>query len=217
MQLNWLWTLPPTAQLLSHALLTLQQRTAIAGTFVTFDAVTPGQPDVDTIIELQHPGGTHRYAVECKSAIDRKSQLHQVRQRLERLSEDVVLVTPYLSRELAEYCRTTGLQFIDLSGNAYLQAPGLLVFMTGEKRSLALPISGEPKGLTSTAALRVVFALRSHPVLLNAPFRHIASTAGVSLGTAYNVLDDLQSPGYLLNPGGTGRKKLREPDRLTDE
>lgn len=102
MQLNWLCTPPPTAQLLSHALLTLQQRTAIAGTLVTLDAVTPGQPDVDTIIELQHPGGTHRYAVECKSAMDRKSQLHQIRQRLERLSKDGVLAPPCLSRELAE-------------------------------------------------------------------------------------------------------------------
>lgn len=98
-----------------------------------------------------------------------------------------------------------------------MQAPGLLVFMIGEKRSLALPISGEPKGLTSAASLRVVFALRSHPVLLNASFKHIASTAGVSLGTAFNVLDALQRRSYRLNAGGTGRKKLREPDRLIDE
>lgn len=39
----------------------------------------------------------------------------------------------------------------------------------------------------------------------------------MSLGTAYNALDDLQRRGYLLNSGGAGRRKLLEPGRLIDE
>lgn len=208
---------PPTAQLILHAMQALQERTTIAGTINTFEPVASDRPTADAIIELKHPNGTQRYFVECKSTIDRTAQINQVLQHLERLGDQGLLITPYLSRELAEYCRVIDQQFIDLSGNAYLHAPGLFIFMTGEKRTAARIADVKTKGLTNSAALRVVFALLSDPVLLNSPFKHIASTAGVSLGTAYNALDDLQRRGYLLNSGGAGRRKLLEPDRLIDE
>ena len=205
------------AALISHALRILQERTAIAGTLVTLEPVMPGQQEADGAVKLQHPNGTHRYFVECKSSIDRKEQLNKVQKQLERLGDEGFLITPYLSRELVEHCREIDLQFVDLSGNAYLRAPGLFILITGEKRSLALPTDGEPKGLTNSAALRTVFALLSHPVLLNSPLKHIASTAGVSLGTAYNVLDDLQRRGYLIKSSAAGRRKLLEPERLIAE
>lgn len=125
----------PEVQLISHALMTLEERTAIKATFV---ALGPeyGQLKADATVELQHPNGTHRYLVECKSSIDRKAQLNQVRLHLERLGADGLLITYYLGREMAESCRTTDLQFIDLCGNAHLHAPGLFVLMTGESPAL---------------------------------------------------------------------------------
>ncbi|WP_193315512.1 type IV toxin-antitoxin system AbiEi family antitoxin [Janthinobacterium aquaticum] len=204
-------------ELISHALRTLQERTAITGSVTTVEPFRSDQPQADATIRLQHPNGTHRYWVECKSSIDRKEHLNKVRQQLTRLGEDGLLITPYLSRELAEYCRTIDLQFIDLSGNAYLHAPGLFVFMTGEKRSPVRLANDEPKGLTNSATLRVVFAVLSQPALLNSSFKSIAGAAGVSLGTAYNVLNDLQRRGYLIDSGGAGRRKLLEPDRLINE
>lgn len=205
------------AALISHALRTLQEKTAIVGTIITLEPVTPGQLEADAAVELQHSTGTYRYWVDCKSSIDRKTTLNKVKQQLQRLGAEGLLITPYLSRELIDHCREIDLQFIDLSGNAYLHGPGLLIFMTGEKRSLVHLVIDEPKGLTNSAALRVVFALLSHPALLKSPFKHIASTAGVSLGTAYNVLEDLQRRGYLINSSGLERRKLLEPKRLIDE
>lgn len=204
-------------ELISHALRTLQERTAITGSVSTFDPFASAQQQADATLRLQHPNGTHHYWVECKSSIDRKEQLNKVQQQLKRFEEDGLLIAPYLSRELAEYCRTIDLQFIDLSGNAYLHTPGLFVFMTGEKRSPIRLANDEPKGLTNSATLRVVFALLSHPALLNSSFKSIASAAGVSLGTAYNVLNDLQRRGYLIDSGCTRRRKLLEPDRLINE
>lgn len=207
----------PTPLLISHALQTLQEKTAITGTVTRFEPAPTGQPENDVQIELQHPNGTHRYSVKYKSSIDRKAQLNHVWKNVEKLAAEALLFTPYLSRELAEYCREIGLQFIDLSGNAYLHPPGLFIFITGEKRNLAHAHTVGPKGLTNSAALRVVFTLLSHPALLDSPFKDIASIAGVSLGSAYNVLDDLQRRGYLINSSGPGRRKLLEPVRLIDE
>jgi hypothetical protein len=126
-----------------------------------------------------------------------------------------MLVTDYISKELAAHCKNVGIQFIDTHGNAYLRAPGLFVFLTGEK-SDRRQVSKAPKGLTSQASLRVVLALLSKPELVNATYKEIAALAGVALGSAYNVLEDLERRGYLI-AGTKHSRKLLEQERLIDE
>jgi hypothetical protein len=41
---------------------------------------------------------------------------------------------PCITREVAEQCRQLRLPFIDTAGNAYLGAPGLLVYVAGQAR-----------------------------------------------------------------------------------
>jgi hypothetical protein len=65
--------------------------------------------------------------------IDRKAQIDQLDIKLRQISSPVMLVADYVSKELAAHCKTVGIQFIDTHGNAYLRAPGLFVFTTGEK------------------------------------------------------------------------------------
>jgi hypothetical protein len=38
-----------------------------------------------------------------------------------------------LSAELTDFCKEIELQFIDLAGNAYIEAPGFYVFVKGQK------------------------------------------------------------------------------------
>ena len=127
-----------------------------------------------------------------------------------------MLVTDYISKELAAHCRTVGLQFIDTHGNAYLRAPGLFVFTTGEKNQHRRQSAKAPKGLTNQAALRVVFTLLSKQELISATFKEISALSSVALGTAYNVLEDLEQRGYLI-AGPKHSRKLLEPHRLVDE
>ena len=204
-------------KLVLDALAALWEKAAIRGKLVEPEPSSPGQYDADASIELVYENGTSCYLVECKSFVDRKAQVDQVRRRLESTRSRGLLIAPYVSRELAEHCRATGLQFIDACGNAYLRAPGLLVLVTGEKGGRGQASSRAPKGLTNAAGLRVVFALLSKQELVNAPLKDIARRAGVSLGTAYNVLEDLERRGYLINRGSADRRKLLERGRLTDE
>jgi len=48
--------------------------------------------------------------------------------------EPPLLVAPYITREIAERCRQLGLPFLDTAGNAYLEAPGLFVYVTGNNK-----------------------------------------------------------------------------------
>jgi hypothetical protein len=202
--------------LLSDALEALWEKTDIHGTVVQIQPKVAADYRADASVDLVFDGQTYHYFVECKTNVDRKAQVDQIDLRLRQIGSPLMLVTEYISKELAAHCRIVGLQFIDTHGNAYLRAPGLFVFTTGEKNERRRQSYKAPKGLTNQAALRVIFALLSKPELVNATFKEIATLSGVALGTAYNVLEDLERRGYLI-AGSKHSRKLLEPHRLVDE
>jgi hypothetical protein len=171
----------------------------------------------DAVIEVQGPGKRLQLFVEIK-AVDRAIALATAKQQLEPFGEQGVLVTPYLTAELATHCRAKlDLQFLDTAGNAYLRAPGLYVFIRGERpRGGVGPAVGTRGGGTATA-LRLVFALLCKPELLNAPYRDIVRAAGVALGAVGWVFFDLQGRGYVLGGERTRNRRLVDPGRLLDE
>jgi hypothetical protein len=104
-----------------------------------------------------------------------------------------------------------------MAGNAYLQAPGLYVFITGEKpEGLAATIMGTGGGGTATAH-RIVFALLCKPELLNAPYREIVDAAGVALGAIGWVFFDLEGRGFIAGKQKKHNRRFLEPTRLFDE
>jgi hypothetical protein len=205
-------------KLILVALDALQKETGIEGELVH---QTPHsiacETNADASIMLKHDAATTHYLVACKASVDRKMQVDRVRRQLDARSSRGLLIAPQITREIADHCKATGLQFIDTLGNAYLRAPGLFVFITGKKSERGQPNGRSPKGLTNAAALRVVFGLLCKPELVTAPFSEIARAAGVSLGTANNVVEDLERRGYLVNKSSATRRRLVEPHRLVEE
>lgn len=195
----------------------LKEKVDVEGLMAKLEAVPSAGYRPDATIDLVHENGSARYAVECKLLIDRKAHIDHVRRQLQTTGHPGLLIAPYITRELAEYCRVTGLQFIDTNGNAYLQAPGLFVLVTGEKKERNQLLLPAAKGLTNAAALRMGFVLLAKPDAVHLPYKELANHAGVSLGTAYNVLNDLERRGYLINKGNSERRRLLEPERLIDE
>lgn len=206
-----------TTSLILDALAILEEKTSIGGRLLGLEQNSSGPYRADATIDLTYDSGNMRYLVECKNTVDRKAHIDQIRRRLESAAGPGLLITPHISKELADHCKATGLQFIDSSGNAYLHAPGLFILITGEKGERRQQSQRQVKGLTNTAALRVVFALLAKPELVTSPLKDIARLAGVSLGSAYNVLDDLEARGFLINKGSAERRRLLEPTRMVDE
>lgn len=151
---------------------------------------------LDAVIVLTHERKDYRYAVEIKP-IDRVAGLRFVKDQMGNYGLPWLLAAPYITAEIAEHCRTLGIQFIDTAGNAYLKAEGLYVFVTGQKRKLTDMPAAKNRATTATG-MRVVFALLCKPELLNAPYRDIAAAAGVALGTVGWVFYALQNRGHLL-------------------
>ena len=126
----------------------------------------------------------------------------------------VLLVTDYLTPQVAETLRNQQQQFADAAGNAYLEGPGLLVYVTGRKLRERQTAPRAHKTF-ATAGLKVLFALICDPALANAPHRGIAAAAGVALGAIPAALADLRQARHLIETDKT--RRLLATKRLLDE
>jgi hypothetical protein len=204
-------------KLLEDALAALRRATGLTAAVVAGEPKIPQGARPDAAIDIAGQGKRLRFFVEIK-AVDRAIALATAKQQLEPFGRQGMLVTPYLTAELANHCRTKlDLQFIDTAGNAYLRAPGLYVFIRGERPQGPAATAAGTRGGGTATALRVVFALLCKPELLNAPYREIVAAAGVALGAVGWVFFDLQGRGYVMGGKRTRNRRLLEPGRLIEE
>jgi hypothetical protein len=200
--------------ILESALDTLATTTGIDSTVTTL-APEDQENGADARIELHVAGHAYRYLADVKQ-VDRIAALHQIKQQFTKMNGAFLLVAPRISSELAEKCREIGVQFIDADGNAFLQAPGLFVFVKGQRHANGHALSEMLPGPGSSAsAARLTFALLSAPELLSAPYRLLSQIAGVSLGAIGPVFNDLAKRGYITK--AKGDRRFLEKAKLIDE
>ncbi len=183
-------------------------------------------PRHDALIILKKDGTEYRYSVEIKTRINNQI-LGAIIDRMRRLPQDGLIITDYVNPNIAEKLKDMNVPFIDTAGNAYVKEPGLYVFIKGNKpgriqnlnvaRQAMLTIT--PRLFPPTilrgqafqpAGLKVVFALLNNPEIVNAPYREIAKTADVALGTVGWVIRNLKEQRFLIENGkDKGRKRFR--------
>jgi hypothetical protein len=180
---------------LNHAVTAVQRTVGLALRVVE---KAPTHRTADVFIETDTPAGTIRFAAEIKT-VRHFATLAMVREQLAALEPGVnpLLVAPYITRALAERCRALQLPFIDTAGNAFINIPGLTIFVTGEPRPKTLLEDPHYRAYTALG-LKVIFALLCQPELADGTYRQIAQTAKVALGPLGPVLKDLQNRGYLV-------------------
>ncbi len=140
--------------------------------------------------------------------------LSQLRTHGVAAKREPLLVATYLTTPVAETLRKHRQSFIDTAGNAYLEGPGLLVWVTGRKPTKTDRPPKTDRAYTN-AGLRLLFALICDPVLAGAPQRKIAEAADVALGTVPPVLADMEEHGRLAVAGR--KRRLIETKRLLDD
>jgi len=182
---------------LDRALDALKRNAGLEGHVIARENELRKDERADAIIEITKDGQPHRYLVEAKTRVDRVATLGHLKARQNLLDDRYLLFAPYITTTIAKQCRDLHIEFLDMAGNTYLEAPGLYVFITGEKpEGLTATIMGTGGGGTATAH-RVVFALLCKPELLNAPYREIVDAAGVALGAIGWVFFDLEGRGLI--------------------
>lgn len=171
----------------------------------------------DALLRIAKGKEKFDYVVEVKRAVTPATMgaaAAQLRDLADATGHAALLATDYLTPPVAEKLREARQQFADAAGNAYLEWPGLYVFVTGRKPEERL--GGRKAGRAfTTNGLKVLFALICDPNLTEAPQRTIAAAAGVALGAVPAVLANLRAAGHLLVAGK--HRRLNATKRLLDE
>lgn len=166
-----------------------------------------------TSILLHIAGRALRYECAVRRKVDRYGLLPDLaRQRMD--GPKTLLVSAPLSADMATRCRELGLEFIDTAGNAYLNDPGIYIWVTGRRGQEEAPAARE--AVTPPAALRMMFAFLAAPTLLNASYRDLAAHAGISTGVIGKALDGLQARG-LIDTTTDGRRRILQPEQFLQE
>jgi hypothetical protein len=167
----------------------------------------------DAIVDLLLEGRKHRFRAEIKT-VDRFATPALVKAKAEKWREPILLVAPFITHEVAERCRQIHLPFIDTAGNAYLEGPGVLIYVVGQSRPAEY--SEAKFRALNPAGLQIAFALACQPALIQNTYREIATRAGVALGTIGPVMKDLAARGHVRFQKGLDRKLL-DPEHMIEE
>jgi hypothetical protein len=152
----------------------------------------------DALIEVKTAARKYKFMAEVKT-VRHFATTNIVKEQLAHLERGVhpLLVAPYITRALAEHCRALHLPFIDTAGNAYIDVPGLTVYVTGEPRPNTAGNDPHYRAYT-VVGMKVIFALLCKPELAEATYRNLAHVAQVGFGTVGPVIKDLENRGYLV-------------------
>ncbi|MEJ2725153.1 MAG: type IV toxin-antitoxin system AbiEi family antitoxin [Deltaproteobacteria bacterium] len=173
-----------------------------------------GNYDFDAILRIGLHEMEWEFAAEVKKAVTPATLGAFVRQlRIFPQEQKGLLVTWYVTPQMADRMKEMDIQFIDVAGNAYINDPPLFVFIKGNRPVDRYPTERPPRALQPTG-LQVIFALLCNPGLENEPFRQIAKVANAALGTVGWVIRDLKRMGHLLDRGKRGRHLLRKKELL---
>jgi hypothetical protein len=166
----------------------------------------------DGVLELTTPRGHRKLLVEEKTSHLTLAVARDVVARLaSRPTPPLILFAPYVSAEMAAVLVPRGINFVDKVGNCHLDLGGSYVAHI-EGRKLERPL--DARAGMRAPGFRLVFALLVEPELLNSPTRQTARVAGVSLGTASNVLRRLEHDRMVVRT--KSRRHLVRPDELVE-
>lgn len=161
-------------------------------------------PRFDGVLTWKAAGRAIRYLVQEKRHL-RHQDVGVVVEQLNRRRADlppghaedrVLLLAPHVRAQQAVALERAEIDYLDLAGNAHLQAPGLFVHVEGRQPPKEpIPVPGRPQ----RGWIKTVMAILIRPELTNAPYRTLADQADVALGTVAGCMNDLAVRGLLLD------------------
>lgn len=168
------------------------------------DRERPKDRRVDYTATLRRGAKRVPFQIEAKRAL-RPGTLGPVLLRLQALKPPALLLTDYVTPQMAKLLRDAGIAFADTAGNAYLEFAGNILYVTGNAPEQTPRHEKVVRAFQATG-LRVVFALLCAPELVAQPTRDLAAMLAVANGTVGRVINDLAHLGFVTTAGKRDRR-----------
>jgi hypothetical protein len=165
----------------------------------------------DGVIIWKAPRGSVRYLVDEKRHLRHLDvavlvdQLNRCRANLpaDYRAHRLLILAPHVRQQQAATLERAEIDYLDLAGNAHLQAPGMFVHVEG--RQPKKDLGPAPGGRLQRGWIKTVMAVLIRPELAKGPYRALGEQADVALGTVAGCMNDLAARGLLLE-GKEGRR-----------
>ncbi len=167
--------------------------------------------------DLVVAAGARKFVVEYKSranAADVLAAIRVVREQASALGKKVIplVAVPYMGEVGRQLCAEAGVNWLDLSGNAHLEAPGLHVHVEGRPNQFTRP--GRPSTVFAPKSARIARWLLIHPGQSFSQ-QQLADLTGLDKGLTSRVVRELQAQ-RLVAREANGTAKVADFNAMLD-
>lgn len=171
------------------------------------------EPESDFIIKA----GGHTFLVDFKSSSARAPLLLSLMRFNEKRRDNgkdgiPLLVVPYMGEIGSRFCEEHQLAWLDLSGNAHIKAPGLLINVKGRPNRFKSP--GRPPNVFAPKSARIVRQLLIQPDRALTQ-RELSQAADLDEGYTSRIVRRLEENALVVRDE-EGSLRPKDPDHLLD-
>lgn len=173
---------------------------------LSIDSGRKSSRGIDSFVIFKSIGGSEiSYGTEIKSSFH-SAALLSARNKFQDPQTPCILITSHISPGVAESLKKMKIQFMDTVGNAYVEAPGIYVYVNRHTKPFWL-VKEKSSSLFQPSGLKIIFVClgeavnktyQKHTEVITGNLKSLAEIAGVSLGSASNIRKELIAQGYLV-------------------
>lgn len=127
-------------------------------------------------------------------------------------SKSNIVIADYLTKNTADELKQNGINYLDASGNTFIKANDLFVYVEGRKAKINKK-TNQTRAFQE-AGLKLLLLLISNPETLQLSYRELAEKTGIALGSVSNIFKELEESHYLLKT--KNKKVLKNQDEIIE-
>ena len=114
-----------------------------------------------------------------------------------------IFIAKYISSDTANTLKSLRINYLDVSGNCYLQTQDFLIYISGKKIQRKQK-TNQAKAFHESG-VKLLFQLLSNPDNLQLSYRELAELSDISIGSVSNIITELDEQHFILR---TKNKRL---------
>ena len=122
-----------------------------------------------------------------------------------------IFIAKYISADTAKTLKSLRINYLDTSGNCYIQTKDFLIYVSGQKVQRKQK-TNQAKAFQESG-IKLLFQLLSNPDNLQLSYRKLAELADISVGSVSNIIKELENEHFILKTK-TKRILKNKPDLL---
>lgn len=110
--------------------------------------------------------------------------------------KSIIFIASYISKDAATELRNNKINYLDASGNSFINNGTIYLFIEGQK-AVNKEKSNQSRAFQE-AGVKLLFFLLSHPKNMQLSYREIAENTNISIGSVSNIMSELEEMRFLL-------------------